>query len=298
MSASVGGGGVPGESTARSRRREDMRNILRQRRHRRRLMLLSYGEGGVEQYTDKTRNAAVVMGEKDIKLSLKQQRRALAAARGLSLPACAHPSGLTALARAHRRGGQARAALQLAEQALLLDPAHKAALLERSQCYQQLGQPRLALLDAEDALDLDKTSNAAFLHKARALYAMGHFEKALVMFHRGSRLRPDNPAFREGIHRCREAIMNIIGCLPMDFALSSCERLMQQGVWPDEESSVGSARRAAEMGALGALRTTTAGDPADDGGSPWEDQWAAEHYPDSAVRRRPGVRLAAGCAGA
>lgn len=122
MSASTRGGGgtataAGGETSARSRRREDLlRTILRQRRHRRRLMLLSYGEGGVEQYTDKTRNAAVVMGEKDIKLSLKQQRRALAAARGFSLPACAHPSGLTAMARAHRRAGQPRAALQLTEQ--------------------------------------------------------------------------------------------------------------------------------------------------------------------------------------
>ncbi|KAK3907647.1 Tetratricopeptide repeat protein 25 [Frankliniella fusca] len=317
VSASIAGGalggGGGGGSSVRSRRREDIRNFLRQRRHRRRLMLLSYGEGGVEQYTDKTRNAAVVMGEKDIKLSLKQQRRALAAARGFSLPACAQPSGLTALARAHRRAGQARAALQLAEQALLLDPVHRAALLERCQCYQQLGQPRLALLDAEDALDLDRTSAAAFLHKARALYAMGHFEKALVMFHRGCRLRPENPACRKGIQRCREAIMNIIGCLPMDFALSSCERLVEQGVWPDEESSVGSARRAAELGAMGlgalptlgappggrgsSLRTRTAaaagaGAGADDadgrGATPaaepsWEEQWAEEHFPDSAV---------------
>ena len=41
---------------------------------------------------------------------------------------------------------------------------------------------------------------------------MGHFEKSLVMFHRGSRLRPDNPALRAGISRATEAIMNIIGC--------------------------------------------------------------------------------------
>lgn len=41
---------------------------------------------------------------------------------------------------------------------------------------------------------------------------MGHFEKALVMFHRGSRLRPENPTFRAGIQRATEAIMNIIGC--------------------------------------------------------------------------------------
>lgn len=111
-------GGLGLECTARSRRRDDLRKILRLRRRRRRLMLLRCGEGGVEQYTDKTRNAAVVMGEKDIKLSLKQQRRALAAARGFSLPACAQPSGLTALARAHRRTGQPRAALQLLEQVL------------------------------------------------------------------------------------------------------------------------------------------------------------------------------------
>lgn len=43
---------------------------------------------------------------------------------------------------------------------------------------------------------------------------MGHFEKSLVMFHRGSRLRPENPAFKVGIIRATEAIMNIIGCEP------------------------------------------------------------------------------------
>lgn len=114
--AAVGGGGGGGSSARSARRREDIQKILRLRDRRRRLMLLSCGEGGVEPYTDKTRNAAVVMGEKDIKLSLSQQRRALAAARGFSLPACAQPSGLTALARAHRRAGQTRAALQLTEQ--------------------------------------------------------------------------------------------------------------------------------------------------------------------------------------
>jgi hypothetical protein len=141
---------------------------------------------------------------------------------------------------------------------------------------------------------------AALLHKAQALYSMGHFEKALVMFHRGSRLRPDNPAFRVGILRAKEAIMNIIGCkwrrprgsaaftphgtdctirfgaagLSKDFVLSSCEGLLR--LEADEDSSMGSARLAADLASRRPSATGTAG-------STSTRTWTAEDCYDRAV---------------
>lgn len=125
---------------------------------------------------------------------------------------------------------------------------------------------------------------------------MGHFEKALVMFHRGSRLRPDNTALRAGVQRSREAIMNTIGCLPRDFTLSSCERLVRGGVWADEESSLGSARRGADLGplgVLGALQSTGAIGAASDAVRAvmaWNDKWTPGADEEGSEQERSLVR--------
>ena len=52
---------------------------------------------------------------------------------------------------------------------------------------------------------------AAVLVQAEALYGMGEFERALVLYERGARSRPDMIAFSRGGHKCREAILNAIG---------------------------------------------------------------------------------------
>jgi len=48
--------------------------------------------------------------------------------------------------------------------------------------------------------------------KAEALYQLGDFERALVFFHRGHKLRAELGEFRLGIQKCQEAINNSIGC--------------------------------------------------------------------------------------
>jgi len=45
---------------------------------------------------------------------------------------------------------------------------------------------------------------------AEALFALGLFEKALIQFHYGDRLRRDMEAFRIGIQKCQESIRTAI----------------------------------------------------------------------------------------
>lgn len=56
-----------------------------------------------------------------------------------------------------------------------------------------------------------KDSYKGMLAKAEALYAATDFEHALVFYHRGHADRPDVDAFRLGIQKCRQAIVNAIG---------------------------------------------------------------------------------------
>lgn len=46
---------------------------------------------------------------------------------------------------------------------------------------------------------------------AEALYNLGEFEEALIVYHRGHRLRPEMEGFRIGIQKCQEAIEKCIG---------------------------------------------------------------------------------------
>ena len=67
-----------------------------------------------------------------------------------------------------------------------------------------------AIKDAEKALQFNSHSTQALIAKAEALYNMGQFEKALVQFNRGWRVRAD-PDIKKGMSKCRDAIMNTIG---------------------------------------------------------------------------------------
>jgi len=46
---------------------------------------------------------------------------------------------------------------------------------------------------------------------AEALYNLGQFEKALIAYHRGYRLRKDMDGFRIGVQKSQEAIQKAIG---------------------------------------------------------------------------------------
>lgn len=72
--------------------------------------------------------------------------------------------------------------------------------------------------------------------------------------------------------------------LSKDFTLSSCERLLRTDTWPDEDSSIGSARQAASRGASrGASLLTTA--TSDALSNAFTDYWTGEDSYDKAVNR-------------
>ncbi|XP_050670442.1 outer dynein arm-docking complex subunit 4 [Leptidea sinapis] len=163
-----------------------------------------------ELYTDKDRAAAVVMGSKDIKLSLNMKDKAERSS-ALQIPAEADAGTLLALARAEMMRERYRTALSFVDKAIELAPEEKAAYVARSKCYLLLGEPKLALTDAETALKLDPKHAKALLRKAEALYYCGEFEMSLVHYHRGLRARPDLSEFRLGVQKAQEAIENTIG---------------------------------------------------------------------------------------
>ncbi|XP_013201188.1 outer dynein arm-docking complex subunit 4 [Amyelois transitella] len=163
-----------------------------------------------EVYTDKDRAAAVVMGSKDIKLSLNMKDKAERSS-ALSLPEEADAGTLLAMSRAEMMRERYRTAVSFVDKAIELAPEEKAAYVARSKCYLLLGEPRLALADAETALKLDPKHAKALLQKAEALYYCGEFELSLVHFHRGLKARPDLSHFRLGVQKAQEAIENTIG---------------------------------------------------------------------------------------
>ncbi|XP_052131208.1 zinc finger CCCH domain-containing protein 7B-like [Frankliniella occidentalis] len=165
---------------------------------------------GEEVYTDKDRAAAVQMGHRDIKQSLRMKRHQ-ERVHALQLPEEADGSTLLALGQYELRQGNTDIAIAFVNKALQLCPEDKTALVARSKCYLLLGQPRLALQDAENALGPDRSNVRAIFQKAEALYHMGDFEHSLMYYHRGLRLRPELAVFRLGVQKAQEAIENTIG---------------------------------------------------------------------------------------
>ncbi|NXG19883.1 TTC25 protein, partial [Grallaria varia] len=109
------------------------------------------------------------------------------------------------------RRGQLRKALGCFNNALKLREGDKKGLVTRSKCFLKLGDTENSLKDAEASLQKDKTFSEGLYQKAETLYTMGDFEFALVFYHRGRRLRPDQHKFQLGINKAEEAIINCIG---------------------------------------------------------------------------------------
>ncbi|NXO83065.1 TTC25 protein, partial [Sitta europaea] len=108
--------------------------------------------------------------------------------------------------------------------ALKLRAGDKHCLITRSKCFLKLGDTENSLKDAEASLQIDKTFSEGLYQKAETLYTMGDFEFALVFYHRGRRLRPDQHKFQLGINKAEEAIVNCIGN-PSSVKLESKEEL-------------------------------------------------------------------------
>ena len=95
-----------------------------------------------------------------------------------------------------------------------------------------------AMEDAEKALVIAPYSTKARMAKAEALYSMGKFEKALVEFEKGWRIRQD-PEIKTGIVKCRDVILNTVGVGALSYdgvitTLTLLSSMMIAPKWSDE----------------------------------------------------------------
>ena len=81
--------------------------------------------------------------------------------------------------------------------------------------------------DAEKALAIAPYSTKARIAKAEALYSMGQFEKALVEFEKGWRIRQD-PEIKTGIVKCRDVILNTVGVGALSYDNKVFERVINE----------------------------------------------------------------------
>jgi tetratricopeptide (TPR) repeat protein len=94
-------------------------------------------------------------------------------------------------------------------------------------CFFRLERPTDAIKDTEKALVFNPESVQAIVAKGEALYNMGQFEKALVQFHKGWRVRND-PDIKKGMFKCRDAIMNILGDTDKIYETELVEKVIKQ----------------------------------------------------------------------
>ena len=83
--------------------------------------------------------------------------------------------------------------------------------MARSQCHLRLGDANSALKDAKTSFGQNETFIQGLYQYAEALYQLGEFEKSLIAFHQGYRLRKDMQGFRIGVQKSQEAIRRAIG---------------------------------------------------------------------------------------
>ncbi|XP_066141538.1 outer dynein arm-docking complex subunit 4 [Euwallacea fornicatus] len=174
-----------------------------------------------EIYCDKDRAAAVNLGSKDIKQSLKIKKKQ-ERSKMLQIPEEAEPSTFLALGNYEMCRGDLEIAIDFMSKALELNPTEKNSLVARSKCYILLGQPENALKDAETALHVDRTFIKAIYQKAEALYYLGDFEHSLMYYHRGLHIRPDHQDFKLGVQQSQKAIENAIGSIVPSKPSKSC----------------------------------------------------------------------------
>ncbi|XP_078385608.1 outer dynein arm-docking complex subunit 4 isoform X4 [Cetorhinus maximus] len=107
--------------------------------------------------------------------------------------------------------GEYEKAINSYSHALQQEPKNRNCLVARSRCFLAVGNTTLALKDAEASQLGNKEFYKGLYRKAETLYAKGEFELALMFYHRGHNLRPDDHNFRLGIQKAREAIDNSVG---------------------------------------------------------------------------------------
>ena len=105
---------------------------------------------------------------------------------------------------------QYRRAIDAFSQAMDIQKEDQSILIDRANSYIKVGQPEDALKDVDAFLSKNPNDPRAILTKAEAYFSMGEFEFALVFFQRGINIRKDMSGFKDGIIKCKSAILDAI----------------------------------------------------------------------------------------
>lgn len=103
-----------------------------------------------------------------------------------------------------------RRAIEAFSQAMEKQKEDQSILIDRANSYIKVGQPEDALKDIDNYLKNKPNDPRAILTKAEAYFSMGEFEFALVFFQRGISIRKDMSGFKDGITKCKSAILDSI----------------------------------------------------------------------------------------
>ena len=181
-----------------------------------------------EEFIDKTRMVAVVLGEKDIKTDVKEKM-------GKSR---LHASSLTDIEHDYeklcQRGNQLmrssdyKGALALFNKSVIAfikapstDDMDPEPYIARSKCYIKLGLAEEAVDDASEALAISKHSIPAMKAKADAMYQFGEFEQALVQYERGLKVCSESELvhFERGKTICLDTLLTAFDDYKFDYEL-------------------------------------------------------------------------------
>ncbi|KAG1665914.1 Tetratricopeptide repeat protein 25 [Nymphon striatum] len=161
-----------------------------------------------ELYTDKDRAAAVVLGTRDIKVSLQNK---IKREKHREKPHESNCDIMLLQGEKEMQKNNPQSAIVFFNKALTIQPESIRGLLARSKCSLILSDYHSAKDDAEAALQRDENSFIALYQKAEALYGIGEFEFSLVFYHRANRFRPGTEKYRVGIQKAEEAITKLTG---------------------------------------------------------------------------------------
>ena len=206
-----------------------LKKDLEERKRKERAIKTKFEEPSYEEeFVDKTRMVAVVLGEKDIKQDVKEKM-------GKSR---LHTSSLTDIENDYEllcqrgnqlmRTGDYRSALALFNKSVMaflkapssedLDPEP---YIARSKCFVKLGLAEEAVDDASEALAINKFSIPAMKAKADAMYQFGEFEQALLQYERGLKVCSESDVvhFERGKTICLDTLLTAFDDYKFDYEL-------------------------------------------------------------------------------
>ena len=91
----------------------------------------------------------------------------------------------------------------------------------------RLDKCKEAFEDANQALAINPVSSKAIVARGEALYSMGEFEKGLVQFQKGLKIRMDSK-MKNGMQKCKIVIENAVGPNAKQFEVDLVEKVVKE----------------------------------------------------------------------